>query len=61
MSFLDYFSLWNELNTKNQKTNLTEMKILNVNRKVRTKDYVDIHLLINKRLTVALATKYRLK
>ena len=45
MSFLDYFSLWNELNTKNQKTNLTEMKILNVNRKVRTKDYVDIHLL----------------
>ena len=45
MSFLDYCSLWNELNTKNQKTNLTEMKILNVNRKVRTKDYVDIHLL----------------
>ena len=59
MSFLDKFSQWNKLDTKNQRENSTGMKFPMVNCKVRKKkDHLDIHL---KRLTVALAIKYRLK
>ena len=37
MSFLDKFSQWNKLYTKNQRSNLTDMKFLTVNRKIRKK------------------------
>ena len=61
MSFLDNFSLWNKLDTKNERGTLTEMKFSAINHKLRKKNYSDIHLLFERRLNVALATKYRLK
>ena len=62
MSFHDNFSQSNKLDTKNQRANSTEMKFPMVNRKVRKKRlFRYTFIFINKRLTVALATKYRFK
>ena len=44
MSFLDNFSQWNQLDTKNQRAKHTKMNFATVNRKIREKGYVDIHL-----------------
>ena len=44
MSFLDKFSQWNKLDTKNQIAKHTKMNFPTVNRKIRKKGYVDIHL-----------------
>ena len=44
MSFLDNFSQWNKLDTKNQRAKHTNMNFATVNRKIREKGYVDIHL-----------------
>ena len=61
MSFLDNVSQWNQLDTKNQRANPTEMKFPTVYQKIRKKRYyLDIYF-ISEWLTVALATKYRLK
>ena len=62
MSFLDNLGQWSKSDTKKQRANPTKTNFPTVNRKIRKKKgYVDIHLFINKRLSVALATKYRLK
>ena len=45
ISFLDTFSQWNKLDTKNQRTNPTEMKFPTIDRKIRKKDYLNINLL----------------
>ena len=44
MSFLDNFSQWNKLDTKNQRAKHTKINFPTVNRKIRKKGYVDIHL-----------------
>ena len=44
MSFLDNFSQWNKLDTKNQRAKHAKMNFPTVNRKIRKKGYVDIHL-----------------
>ena len=44
MSFLDNFSQWNKLDTKNQRAKHTKMNFPTVNCKIRKKGYVDIHL-----------------
>ena len=44
MSFLDNFSQWNKLVTKNQREKHTKMNFPTANCKIRKKDYVDIHL-----------------
>ena len=62
MPFLDNFSQWKKLDTKNQRVNPTEIKFQTVNCKIRKKMTIHIFIyFINQRLTVALATKYRLK
>ena len=44
MSFLDNFSEGNHLDTKNQIAKHAKMNFPTVNRKMRKKGYVDIHL-----------------
>ena len=44
MSFLDNFSQWNKLDTKNQIAKQTQMNFPAVNSKIRKKGFVDIHL-----------------
>ena len=44
MLFLDNFSQWSKLDTKNQRANHTKMNFPTVNRKTRKKGHVDIHL-----------------
>ena len=44
MSFLDNFSQWNKLDTKNQRAKHTKMNFRTVYFKIRKKGYVDIHL-----------------
>ena len=58
MSFLDNFSQWSKLDTKNQRANPTKMNFPTVNRKIRTKKEMQTFVyFINKQLTVALVTK----
>ena len=62
MSFLENFSQWNKLDTKSQRGNPSEKNFPTFNRKIRKKDTMQIFIyFINKRLTVALATEYRLR
>ena len=61
MSFLHSFSQWNKLGTKNRRAKHTNMNFPTVNRKVRKKCYVHIHLFYQETVTGSLATKYRLK
>ena len=44
MSFLDNFSQWSKLDPKNQRADPTKMIFPTVNRKIRKKGNVDIHL-----------------
>ena len=44
MSFLDNFSQWNKLDTKNQIAKHTKINFPTVNSNIRKKGYVDIHL-----------------
>ena len=44
MSFLDNFSQWNKLDTKNQIAKHTKVIFPMVNRKLGKNGYVDIHL-----------------
>ena len=48
MSFLDNFSQWNKLDTKNQIAKHTQMHFPTVNRKIRKQGYADIHLFYQK-------------
>ena len=59
MSFFDNFTQLNKLDIKTQRANPTEMNFTMISSQIREKDPVDIYF-INKRLTVALATKSRL-
>ena len=60
MSFVKIFGQWNQLDTKTERKNPTEIKFPTVNGKIRKKRLLNIQYRINKRLTVPLATKYRL-
>ena len=63
MSFLNNFSQWSKLVTKNQRANPTKSNFPTVNHKIRKKKTLQQTFIyfINKWLTVALATRYRLK
>ena len=45
MSFVKKFGQWNQLDTKTERTNPTEIKFPTVNGKIRKTNYLDIHLL----------------
>ena len=62
MQFVENISQWNELDKKSQMVYLTEIKIPRVKRKIRKKETIKRFLdFVNKRVTVALATKSRLQ
>ena len=62
MQFVENISQWNELDKKSQMVYLTEIKIPTVKRKIRKKETIKRFLdFVNKRVTVALATKSRLQ
>ena len=44
MSFLDNFSRWSKLDTKNQRENPTKINFATVNRKIKRKGQADIYL-----------------
>ena len=44
MSFLDNFSRWSKVDTKNQRPNPTKINFETVNRKIRKKGHADIYL-----------------
>ena len=44
MSFLDNFSRWSKVDTKNQRANPTKINFATVNRKIRKKGHADIYL-----------------
>ena len=44
MSFLDNFSPWSKLDTKNQRENPTKINFATVNRKIKRKGQADIYL-----------------
>ena len=60
MSFLENFSQWSKLDTKNQTGNQNKMNFPTFNCKIRKKVMQTFIYFINKRLTVTLGTKYRL-
>ena len=43
MYFLDNFNQWNKLDTKNQRANPIEMEFSTIIRKIRKKNYFDLH------------------
>ena len=45
MSFVKIFGQWNQLDTKTERKNPTEIKFPTVKGKIRKTDYLDIHLL----------------
>ena len=62
MQSVENISQWNELDKKSQMVYLTEIKIRTVKRKIRKKETIKRFLdFVNKRVTVALATKSRLQ
>ena len=44
MSFLDNFSRWSKVDTKNQRENPTKINFATVNRKIKRKGQADIYL-----------------
>ena len=62
MSSLDNFSISSKLDIKTDRLNPTEAKFATVKRKIRKQKAIQVFIyFISKRLTVALATKYKLK
>ena len=62
MQSVENISQWNKLDKKSQMVYLTEIKIRTVKRKIRKKETIKRFLdFVNKRVTVALATKSRLQ
>ena len=57
MSFLDNFSQWNKLDTKNRRAKHTKMNFPTVNRKIRKKCYVDIHLFYQEKVNRSFSNK----
>ena len=62
MQSVENISQWNKLDKKSQMVYLTEIKIPTVKRKIRKKETIKRFLdFVNKRVTVALATKSRVQ